>query len=71
MYPFKTSSTCCQGLVELGFLIKTFLFFDQFLIQSGISLFSDQSPPPITLPALAVAIRILLFFFEKNYSHMI
>ena len=33
---------------------------------SGISLFSDQSPPPITLPALTVAIDILLLFL-KNF----
>jgi len=30
-------------------------------MQSGISLPFDQSPPPITFPALATAIEILLF----------
>ena len=34
-YPLKGSNTCCQGLVDIGFLITTFLFFDQDLIQSG------------------------------------
>ena len=35
---------------------------------SGINLSSDQSPPPITFPALAEAIKILFIFsFElKN-----
>mgnify|MGYP003345580650 CR=1 FL=1 len=56
MYPFKTSRTFCHGRVELGFLINTFSFFDQAFIQSGTIRSSDQSPPPITLPALADAI---------------
>ena len=38
------------------------LFFDQDLIQSGINLFFDQSPPPITFPALAMPINTLVFF---------
>ena len=48
---------CCHGFVDWGFLIKTFLSLDQDFTQSGINLFSDQSPPPITLPALATPIR--------------
>ena len=35
-------------------------------MQSGINLFLDQSPPPITFPALAVARRIFLFFVKKD-----
>ena len=45
--------------------VKTFFLFDQDLIQSGINLPSDQSPPPTTFPALAVAIKILLFFLLR------
>ena len=55
-YPLIISNTCCHGLVEFGFLIINFLFFDQFLIISGSSLPSDQSPPPIIFPALAIPI---------------
>ena len=56
------SKTCCQGLVNVGFLIsKVFLNFI-LLIMSGINLFSAQSPPPITFPALAV----LIFKLFKN-----
>ena len=60
-YPKITSKTCCHGLVDLGFLIFTVLFFDHDLIQSGINLSGDQSPPPITFPALPTQIKILLF----------
>jgi len=35
-------------------------------MQSGINLPSDQSPPPITLPALATAIKFLLSFLLKK-----
>ena len=34
-------------------------------MQSGIKRFLAQSPPPITLPALATAILIFFFFFYK------
>ena len=54
-YPLM-GKTCCHGLVDSGFLKITGLFFDQALTQSGTILFSDQSPPPITFPALAIAI---------------
>ena len=67
IYPRITSSTCCHGLVDSGFLILTFSFFDQDLIQSVIILFGDQSPPPITFPALAVQIKTLLLFEEKRF----
>ena len=40
---------------------KNFLFKDQDFTQSGISLSYDQSPPPITLPALAIPNFIFLF----------
>ena len=61
-YPLRASNTCCQGLVECGLLILTDLFLDQALTQSGINLFEDQSPPPITLPALAT-VKSFLFFY--------
>ena len=60
------SNTCCQGLVEFGFRITTFLFLDQDFTQSGINLFSDQSPPPTTFPALAIPILRFFFFLEKD-----
>ena len=50
------SSTCCQGLVEFGFLIDNLLFLLHESIASGTILSLPQSPPPITLPALAEAI---------------
>ena len=65
-HKFKGSNTCCQGLVDFGFRINILLFFKIDFIQSGINLSFDQSPPPITLPALATHIKILLFFFEKK-----
>ena len=37
----------------------SFVFID--LIKSGINLSFDQSPPPITLPALPIAIFTPLF----------
>ena len=66
IYPKTTSITCCQGLVELGFLINNFLFLEHDFTQSGISLLSDQSPPPITFPAQATLIKTLFFFFIKK-----
>ena len=56
------SKTCCQGLVEFGNRIDNFFLFLIDFIQSGISLFSDQSPPPITFPALATDIFKFFFF---------
>ena len=47
--------TCCHGLMALGYLIITGLFSNHALTISGNNLFAAQSPPPITLPALAVA----------------
>ena len=41
-------------LTEFGFTCNLFLFIIA-LAQSGKSLFFDQSPPPITLPALTEA----------------
>ena len=49
--------------IKFGFLRTIVLLFIIDLIASGISLFFDQSPPPITFPALAVAIPHL---FEKK-----
>ena len=34
-------------------------------MQSGISLFADQSPPPITFPALALEIPQFFFPLKK------
>ena len=42
--------------VEIRFLIIIFFFVNKDLITSGISLFFDQSPPPITFPALTLEI---------------
>ena len=61
-YPPNGSKTCCHGLVDFGDLIETFSDFDQALIQSGTILDLAQSPPPITLPALAVATLALNYF---------
>ena len=63
MYPFRTSKTCCQGLVDLGFLNSTVLPTDHCLMQSGITLLLAQSPPPITFPARAIP--IFIFFLLK------
>ena len=61
-YPFKGSKTCCHGLVASGERKFTIFLLVQDLMQSGTNLFSDQSPPPITLPALAMHNLILEFF---------
>ena len=53
-YPDNGSITCCQGLVEDGFLIIIFLPSYSALTISGTILFFAQSPPPITFPALAL-----------------
>ena len=42
--------------MAFGFLIAADFFSDQARIQSGIIRSKAQSPPPITFPALAVAI---------------
>ena len=65
-YPDRGSNTCCQGLVDSGFLNITFSPFAQDLIQSGIILFGAQSPPPITFPALAIPIFIFLLLLKKD-----
>ena len=44
----------------------TGFFFDHALTQSGINLFFDQSPPPITFPALATEKKI--FFLNLRYD---
>ena len=55
-YPDIGSKTCCHGLVASGLrIIKGVLFFKD-LITSGTILSFLKSPPPITLPALALAI---------------
>src|SRR5258706_14683192 len=56
-YPLSGSSTCCQGRVELGFRTAIGELFCRSRIQSGTIRFLLQSPPPITLPARAEAIR--------------
>ena len=58
IYPARGSITCCQGLVDSGFLISILLFLTNALDISGTILLADQSPPPITLPARAEAINI-------------
>ena len=60
-YPFNGSNTCCHGLLKFGFLKIIVFFFRIDLIQSGISLLFDQSPPPITFPALPVEIPTFLY----------
>ena len=49
--------------IKIGLLIFIVCLFINQFIQSGTSLFGDQSPPPITFPALVVAKPI--FFFKK------
>ena len=57
--------------MDLGFRIIGLSFFNHIFIQSGINLKSDQSPPPITLPALAEQILILFFcFLYKFYKRI-
>jgi len=43
----------------------TCLFFDHDFIQSGTILSCDQSPPPMTFPALAILKKILDFALSK------
>ena len=52
--------------MEEGDLISTGKLSTQALMQSGTILFSAQSPPPITLPALAEAILIFVKEFSKK-----
>ena len=59
-YPLRGSRTCWNGLVDSGEFIFTGLFFIHAFMQSGTILFWAQSPPPITLPALAEQSLILL-----------
>ena len=53
-----------QRILYLALLIIGFLLFNQALIQSGITLSLDQSPPPITLPALQTEIDLLSFLLK-------
>ena len=48
-------------------MIKFFLI--TVFIQSGMILFFDQSPPPITFPALAVAIPIFFLLLKKECKY--
>ena len=57
------SNTCCQGLVESGFLIDSFSFLFHDATASGTILSLPQSPPPITFPALAETIQIDIYDF--------
>jgi hypothetical protein len=61
-YPFNKSKICCQGRVAFGLLNINFLFKITDLIKSGIILSFDQSPPPITFPALAETTPVLILF---------
>src|SRR5690349_2669345 len=57
-YPLIQSRTCCHGRTAFGFLIDAFLFSAAALTRSGIKRSLLQSPPPMTFPALAVAISL-------------
>ena len=48
-----------------------FFFLNQDLKQSGIIRSKDQSPPPITFPALAVATVPLRFFPKKELIYAV
>ena len=65
-YQPHSGSSTRRSLVDLGLLSVTFLFLDQDRIQSGTILFTAQSPPPITFPALADANLTFEFGLEKN-----
>ena len=54
--------------IESGFLILNYFYTSSFA-QSGIILFDDQSPPPITLPALTVANQFYYFCKMIYYKH--
>src|SRR5450631_2120744 len=54
-YPCKGSKTYCHGRIDLGRRMKTGCLLRKPRIKSGINRSTDQSPPPITLPARAVA----------------
>ena len=47
----------------------TDLFLVHALIQSGINLLSDQSPPPTTFPALATTKEILVLL--RPYHNLV
>ena len=47
--------------IEIWITYYNCFFLKIDLMQSGIKRFSDQSPPPITLPALAVEMPKILF----------
>ena len=69
IYPYKGSSTCCHGLFEDGFLIGIGILDLRHLIVSGIIRSLDQSPHPITFPALALAINLLVDEPQKLSRH--
>src|SRR5690242_18862559 len=56
-YPLRGSSTCCHGRVAVLLRTPIARDADKARMQSGTMRSSAQSPPPITLPALALAIR--------------
>ena len=58
------SKTNCQGLIASGLRMIIFSSLTRDLMQSGINLSSDQSPPPMTLPARAELTDIL---FKKTH----
>ena len=73
IYPLSGSRTCCQGLVDLGFLMISCLLPSIDLIISGIRRLFDQSPPPITFPALQIPTLIFFKFLiyvltSNNYN---
>ena len=62
----KDPYSASKASAELAIQSYISSFFDHDLTQSGIRRFSDQSPPPITFPALATLINTLVFFNGKN-----
>ena len=65
-YPLRGSNTCWKGLVDSGDFMITGIFLFHAFMQSGTILFSAQSPPPITLPALAEQSLIPLDDFSEK-----
>ena len=55
------------GLVDFGLRIKTFLFLDHDLTQSGINLSSDQSPHN---DIACSAILLWCFYFKKDLGYV-
>ena len=65
--PDNGSRTNCQGLIEFGFRMRILFFEDIALIESGISLFFPQSPPPNTFPARIVETFCIEGFFMAYF----